>query len=156
MSSPHLPIAHPHEPSNFLELSSPSGPSSPASSSSSSAPALSPTLSDFALPPADPWRTAAAEAAAGIHYTVDQYPTPGQPFAPPLRDEPLTVGPDTRVVPLEEGTSHGRHHIRVRVLETGEAGLLPAWNVEGALERLARLNMEFNEAVSACVGVAAL
>ena len=63
---------------------------------------LSPTLSDFALPPVDPWRTAVAEAAAGIYYTFQEYPTPGAVLAPPFRDAPLAVGPDTRVVLLDE------------------------------------------------------
>lgn len=49
------------------------------------------------------------------------------------------------MIVLDEITEHA---LRVRVVETGEVGLLPAWDIEGALERLARLNMEFNEAVS--------
>ena len=162
MSTSPITIAHPREPSSFLEFS-PSGPSSPisptpsssSSSLSSSSGALSPTLSDFALPPADPWRTAVAEAAAGIYYTFQEYPTPGAVLAPPFRDAPLAVGPDTRVVLLDEDagpdTEAGRYHVRVRVLATGETGLLPSWNVEDVFERLARLNTDFNEAVSAGV-----
>jgi len=49
------------------------------------------------------------------------------------------------VIVLDEITEHA---LRVRVVETGEVGLLPAWDIEGALERLARLNMEFNEAAT--------
>ena len=52
---------------------------------------------------------------------------------------------DERVVLLDEVSEFA---VRVRVCRTGEVGLLPAWNVEGALERLARLNMVLDEQVS--------
>ncbi|KZT73908.1 hypothetical protein DAEQUDRAFT_761852 [Daedalea quercina L-15889] len=151
-STPPITISHTRD--SFLELASPGGPSSPtpsSSSSSSSASALSPTLSDFALPPSDPWRTAAAETAAGIHYTLEAYPAPGQTnFGPPLRSAPLAVSAGARVVLLEDAAAVDglALHVRARVVETGEVGTLPAWNLEGALERLARLNMEFNEAAT--------
>ncbi|KAH9936149.1 uncharacterized protein B0H18DRAFT_950537 [Fomitopsis serialis] len=150
-----IAISHTRASASFLELASPasssSSPSSPTpSSASSSSSALSPTLSDFALPPADPWRTAAAEAAAGIHYALEAFPAPGQTvLGPPFRNAPLAVGAGARVVLLDaEGEDAGTLHVRARVLETGEVGYLPAWNVEGALERLARVNMEFNEAAT--------
>lgn len=91
------------------------------------------------------WRTAATEAAAGIHYVLESFPAPGATVVgPPFRNEPLKVDAGARVTVLDEV---GEYSLRVRVVETGEVGLLPSWNVEDALERLARLNMEFNEAV---------
>ncbi|KAH9841448.1 uncharacterized protein C8Q71DRAFT_853838 [Rhodofomes roseus] len=154
-----ITISHTRESTSFLELSSPTsatssspGPSSPtpSSSSSSSSAAFSPTLSDFALPPADPWRAAAAESAMGIHYTLEPFPTPGQTvLGPPFRNVPLAVGAGARVALLDADRDDGlTHHVRVRVLATGDVGYLPAWNLEGALERLARVNMEFNEAAT--------
>lgn len=130
---------------------------SPSSSFSSDCP-LSPLSSDLALPSSHPpsqhqhqseaWRTAAREAADGVHYTLEPFPSPGSTvLPPPFRDEPLQVAGGARVALLDEV---GQHTVRVRLLDGGGAvGLLPAWNLEGALERLARLNMEFNEAVSA-------
>lgn len=129
---------------------------SPSSSFSSDCP-LSPLSSDLALPSSHPpsqhqhqseaWRTAAREAADGVHYTLEPFPSPGSTvLPPPFRDEPLQVAGGARVALLDEV---GQHAVRVRLLDGGGAvGLLPAWNLEGALERLARLNMEFNEAAT--------
>lgn len=58
--------------------------------------------------------------------------------------EPVQVEEGERVVVLDEVSEFA---VRVRVLRTGAVGVVPAWNVEGALERLARLNMMFNEVV---------
>ena len=49
-----------------------------------------------------------------------------------------------RVELLEEVDEYA---VRVRVLRTGKVGLIPAWNTEGALDRLTRINTAFNEAV---------
>ncbi|TFY52707.1 hypothetical protein EVJ58_g9860, partial [Rhodofomes roseus] len=58
-------------------------------------------LSNFALPPANAWRTTAAESAMGIHYTIEPFPTPGQTvLSPPLRNAPLTVGAGAHVALL--------------------------------------------------------
>lgn len=165
MSTSPVNATYPREASSFLELS-PGGPFSPtpsssssslSSSSSSSTGALSPTLSDFALPPTDPWRTAFAEAAAGIYYTTQAVPQYGAIIPPALADEMLTLSANVRIVLLEDldrvrdpGRGSYLNHIRVRVLDTGETGVTPAWNAEDAVERLARLNTDFNEAVSGC------
>jgi hypothetical protein len=92
------------------------------------------------------WATAAADALEGIHYVRERFPNDNVPFLPrPFRLEPLTVEPDDRVLPLDEVSEHA---IRVRLLRTNQVGIIPAWNVEGPLEKLARQNMELNEIVS--------
>lgn len=89
---------------------------------------------------------AAAEAKEGIHYTLEQYPMEGQTyFAAPFSKEPIKVVDNERVVILEEVNDYA---VRVRKVSTGEVGVIPTWNTEGALERLARLNMIFNEAAT--------
>ncbi|OBZ71704.1 Mitochondrial phosphate carrier protein [Grifola frondosa] len=97
-------------------------------------------------PPPLTWRTAAADAIAGIHYTLEAFPS--SPYilrGPPFSREPVDVEAGERIVLIEEV---GEHAVRVRVVRTGMVGLVPAWNVEGALERLARINMAFNEATT--------
>ncbi|CCM03562.1 uncharacterized protein FIBRA_05698 [Fibroporia radiculosa] len=124
----------------------PPGLSSPSSSIDSDCP-LSPLETDSPSDrPVLTWSTAAYEAAAGIHYVLEPFPPVGSTvIGPPYRNEPLRVDADAQILVLEEV---GEHALRVRVVETGEIGLLPAWDIEGALERLARLNMEFNEAAT--------
>ncbi|KAH9941056.1 hypothetical protein B0H21DRAFT_554589 [Amylocystis lapponica] len=118
---------------------SPAG--SPSSTSSLSVSPSSPTLP--APPPPPAWAT---DAHAGIHYVLERFPTEGAfCIAPPFSQEPLQVDAGERVAVLEEV---GEHALRVRRLRTGEVGLVPAWDVEGALERLARINMELNEVSS--------
>ncbi|KZT11915.1 uncharacterized protein LAESUDRAFT_719857 [Laetiporus sulphureus 93-53] len=117
-------------PSSSFDSDSPLSPLEPAS------PSLTPTLT---------WETAAADAAAGVHYVMETFPVPGSMVGPPFRNEPIQVNTGARVVVLDEV---GDHALRVRALDTDNVGLLPRWNVEGALERLARLNMEFNEAAT--------
>ena len=58
--------------------------------------------------------------------------------------EPVAVDAAERVELLAEVDEYA---VRVRVLRTGAVGLIPAWNTEGALERLTRMNTAFNEAV---------
>ena len=95
---------------------------------------------------AEEWKIAAQENQEGIHYTREKFPSSSISFlAAQFAREPVTVEEDDRVVILDEVSEFA---LRVRVLRTGEVGVIPAWNVEGALERLARLNMIFNEVVS--------
>ncbi|KAI0953290.1 hypothetical protein AcW1_007545 [Taiwanofungus camphoratus] len=134
--------------------------SSPTDSSSSSPPSFLPGLSPPTSPPLSPsssstsgassppasWASIASEAAAGIHYVREAFPSPDAACVPPpFSREPLKVDVGARVVLLEEV---GDHALRVRDEGSGAVGLIPVWNVEGALERLARLNMEFNEAAT--------
>ncbi|KAF7789138.1 hypothetical protein EIP86_000074 [Pleurotus ostreatoroseus] len=122
----------------------------PPEASSSRAPAHHPHATSPSPDPtpdrADPplqWQTAAQDSLDGVHYTREAFPTAGLSYlAAPFSREPLTVPADERVVLLDEVSEFA---VRVRVCRTGEMGLLPAWNVEGALERLARLNMLLNE-----------
>ncbi|KAI0686482.1 hypothetical protein BC835DRAFT_1309475 [Cytidiella melzeri] len=88
------------------------------------------------------WETVAADARDGIHYVREHFPK-DIPFLPtPFRQEPLTVEPDDKVVILSEVSEFA---IRVRLLRTNQVGIIPAWNVEEPLEKLARRNMELNE-----------
>ena len=80
---------------------------------------------------------------AGIYYTKDSFPSSSF-LPPPFSREPVTVEAGDRVELLEEIDEYA---VRVRVLRTGAVGLIPAWNTEGALERLTRMNTAFNEAV---------
>ena len=98
----------------------------------------------------DEWQAAARENHEGIHYTREKFPSDAITFlAATFSREPVEVEEDERVLILDEVSEFA---LRVKVLRTGVVGVLPAWNVEGALERLARLNMMFNEVVSrACL-----
>ena len=94
-------------------------------------------------PPPLTWRNAFQDAKAGIHYTKDTFPT-STFLPPPFSREPVAVDAAERVELLAEVDEYA---VRVRVLRTGAVGLIPAWNTEGALERLTRMNTAFNEAV---------
>ena len=61
------------------------------------------------------------------------------------KKEPVYVDSGDKVLIKEELPNFV---MRVKVLKDGQEGLMPAWNVEDPFERLARLNMEYNEAVS--------
>ena len=97
-------------------------------------------------PPPLTWRTAFQDAKAGIYYTKDSFPSSSF-LPPPFSREPVKVEAAERVEILEEVDDYA---VRVRVLRTGDVGLIPAWNTEGALERLTRINTAFNEAVRTC------
>ena len=97
-------------------------------------------------PPPLTWRTAFQDAKAGICYTKDSFPSSSF-LPPPFSREPVKVEAAERVEILEEVDDYA---VRVRVLRTGDVGLIPAWNTEGALERLTRINTAFNEAVRTC------
>ena len=85
---------------------------------------------------------------AGIYYTKDAFPSSSF-LPPPFSREPVVVEGGERVELLEEFDEYA---VRVRVLRTDVVGLIPAWNTEGALERLTRMNTAFNEAVRTFVG----
>ncbi|KAI0340868.1 hypothetical protein BDW22DRAFT_1397879 [Trametopsis cervina] len=123
--------------SNTCELSDGSDSEFDYHDASSSLPPLRPVLS---------WPNAASDAHEGIHYVREKFPHDDIPFLPsPYRKEPLTVEADDKVVILDEVSEHA---IRVRLLRTDAVGIIPLWNVEGPLERLARQNMELNEVVT--------
>ncbi|PCH40217.1 hypothetical protein WOLCODRAFT_162184 [Wolfiporia cocos MD-104 SS10] len=145
-SSPTYPFIPGLASSSSTPTSSPETPLSPLSPSPTP-PSPSPSPSpDEPTPLPLTWQTAAADAAAGIYYVLEAFPSSGVSLlGPPFRNEPLKVPAGARVAVLEEV---GDHALRVRIVDTGAVGLLPAWDVEGALERLARLNMEFNEAAT--------
>ncbi|OCH92847.1 hypothetical protein OBBRIDRAFT_833126 [Obba rivulosa] len=128
------------EPSpSFFDWQSESDCASPSPAYSQSAPEQpsSPLLT---------WSVAAAEARDGIHYTLERWPSQGSVCMSPLFNrEPIAVEAGQRIRILADMNDYA---IRVRILDTGNTGLIPSWNVEGALERLARLNMAFNEAVT--------
>ncbi|KAI0333773.1 hypothetical protein GY45DRAFT_236905 [Cubamyces sp. BRFM 1775] len=121
-----------------------------ASSASASASTSAPTPTaapavEYVAPPLT-WRTAAQDAKAGIHYTKDEFPSSSSSFLPPpFSREPVQVKAGDRVELLEEVDEYA---VRVRVLRTGKVGLIPAWNTEGALDRLTRINTAFNEAAT--------
>ena len=95
------------------------------------------------VPPPPTWHNAAQDAMAGIYYTKDAFPSSSF-LPPPFSREPVTVEAGERIELLEE---YDDYAVRVRVLRTDVVGLIPAWNTEGALERLTRVNTAFNEAV---------
>ena len=63
----------------------------------------------------------------------------------PAAVQPIQVEPNERVAILDEVSDFA---VRVRKLDDGAIGIVPAWDIEDPLERLARKNMEFNEIVS--------
>jgi len=92
------------------------------------------------------WREAAAEAAEGVHYVKERFPSEHVSYlSPPFRKEPIQVEANDKVVLLDEVSDFA---VRVRKLGDGRVGVVPAWDIEDPLERLARLNMEFNEIVT--------
>lgn len=92
------------------------------------------------------WVTAAKDSAEGIHYVREKFPNENLTYlSQPFRREPITVDAGDKVAVLEELSEYA---VRVRSLRDGAVGVVPSWNIEDALERLARLNMEFNEIVS--------
>lgn len=100
------------------------------------------------------WATAANDALEGIHYVRERFPNDNTSYLPaPFRNEPLEVEEGDKVVILDEVSEF---IIRVRLLRTDTVGVVPTWNVEGALERLARQNMELNEIVSVRASVVQL
>lgn len=91
------------------------------------------------------WQVAAQENLDGVHYTRERFPSDAISYlATTFAREPVQVEQNERVLILDEVNEFA---LRVRVLRNGAVGVIPAWNVEGALERLARLNMMFNEVV---------
>lgn len=96
------------------------------------------------VPPPPTWHNAAQDAMAGIYYTKDAFPSSSF-LPPPFSREPVTVEAGERIELLEE---YDDYAVRVRVLRTDVVGLIPAWNTEGALERLTRVNTAFNEAAT--------
>lgn len=98
------------------------------------------------VPPQLSWATAAEDASNGIQYIKERFPGDNIPYLPtPFRQEPIKVEPDDKVVVLDEVTEHA---VRVRLVKTGEVGIIPNWTVEDPLEKLARQNMLWNEIVS--------
>lgn len=92
------------------------------------------------------WRTAAQESAEGVHYVKERFPSEQVSYlSPPFKKEPIQVEANERVVLLDEVSDFA---VRVRKLGDGTVGVVPAWDIEDSLERLARMNMEFNEIVS--------
>ncbi|KAH8104700.1 hypothetical protein BXZ70DRAFT_922048 [Cristinia sonorae] len=130
-------------------LSMPSPPSSPTPSSSSdisidSSASLSDLSSDM-LPPLD-FASAQRDADNGILYISDTYPTDSLAYVPDqFKNEPVHVLSGDRIELVEELPGYA---MRIKVLRTGKVGLMPSWNVEDPFERLARLNMEYNEATT--------
>lgn len=92
------------------------------------------------------WETAAKDSAEGVHYVREGFPSESSTYlAAPFRKEPIAVAAGDRVAVLEELSEYA---VRVRSLRDGAVGVVPTWNIEDALERLARLNMELNEIVT--------
>ena len=92
------------------------------------------------------WRTAAQESVEGVHYVKERFPSEHVSYlSPPFRKEPIQVEANERVVLLDEVSEY---IVRVRKLNDGRVGVVPVWDIEDPLERLARMNMEFNEIVS--------
>lgn len=91
------------------------------------------------------WATAARDSAEGVHYVRENFPSEHSTYlSQPFRREPIAVTVGERVAVLEELSEYA---VRVRSLRDGRVGVVPSWNIEDALERLARLNMELNEIV---------
>ncbi len=109
-----------------------------------------PTIDFNTTPPpqpmtADDWATAAKESLEGVQYVREKYPTENLVYlAAALRKDPVHVEAGDKIVIVEEVTEF---IVRVRVVGKDEVGLLPAWNTEDPLQRIARLNMRFNEVV---------
>ncbi|EMD39531.1 hypothetical protein CERSUDRAFT_111855 [Gelatoporia subvermispora B] len=125
---------------------SPASPLSPSSPSSVYSQSSEPEFESDALT----WSAAAADARDGIHYIQERWPAKGSTYISPLyAHDHLAVRGGERVRIVQEVNEYTLRVARVAP-RAGEpaAGLIPAWNVEGALERLARLNMAFNEAVT--------
>lgn len=101
------------------------------------------TSKSMYVPPPLTWNNAAQDAMTDIYYTKDAFPSSSF-LPPPFSREPVTVEAGERVELLDE---YDEYAVRVRVLRTDVVGLIPAWNTEGALERLTRMNTAFNEAV---------
>jgi hypothetical protein len=92
------------------------------------------------------WSTAAQDAAEGVHYVRERFPGENVTYlSQPFRQAPIQVEVDDKVLVLDEISEYA---IRVRLLRNGSEGIMPSWDVEDPLERLARMNMEFNEIVS--------
>ncbi|KAI8986213.1 hypothetical protein BD414DRAFT_53012 [Trametes punicea] len=121
-----------------------------SASASTSASTFAPAA-EYVAPPLT-WRTAAQDAKAGIHYTKEEFPSSSF-LPPPFSREPVRVQAGARVELLDEVDEYA---VRVRVLRTNEVGLIPAWNLEGALDRLTRINTAFNEAATCPVEAHAL
>lgn len=147
-------LSHPH---NFLDYILPeanaemsSASSSPSSdiselSTDSSASSMDTTIPQLPGPPTLSFEDAAADAASNIQYAMETFPTDTSYIAEQYKKDGVHVEGGDRVVLLEELPNFA---VRVKVVKNGNVGLLPAWNMEDPFERLARLNMEFNEAVS--------
>ncbi|KAI0352665.1 hypothetical protein OH77DRAFT_779035 [Trametes cingulata] len=118
-------------------------PSTTASTSTSTPGSAQQPTAKYIAPPLT-WRTAAQDAKAGIYYTKDEFPSSSF-LPPPFSREPVQVQAGERVELLEEVDEYA---VRVKVLRTGKTGLIPAWNTEGALDRLTRINTAFNEAAT--------
>lgn len=100
------------------------------------------------LPEVQPmsWRDAAAEAAEGVHYVKERFPSEHVTYlSPPFRKEPIQVEVNDKVILLDEVSDFA---VRVRRVADGTVGVVPAWDIEDPLERLARMNMELNEIVT--------
>lgn len=92
------------------------------------------------------WATAARDSAEGVHYVRENFPSEHSTYlSQPFRKEPIMVAAGDRVAVLEELSEYA---VRVRSLRDGQVGVVPSWNIEDALERLARLNMGLNEIVT--------
>jgi len=101
---------------------------------------------DLPTTPLLTWAAAAQDALEGIQYVREKFPNDNTTFLPgPFRREPLSIEQGDKVVILDEVSEHA---IRVKLLRTDAIGVIPAWNVEDPLERLARQNMELNEIVT--------
>lgn len=132
------PSSFPSSPSSFYSaLATPISP--PTTLSSLSLPSLF-----LPLPPTSPFLLALHDEAQNVQYVLEAFPSTGQPsIAPPFSREPLVVRAGERVRVLEDV---GEFAVRVEVCETGQRGLVPPWDLERPLERLARVNKEWNEA----------
>lgn len=84
------------------------------------------------------------DESAHVQYITETYPV-DQTIPDHFKLEPVRVEKGDRVAVIQELPNFT---FRVKVLKDGQEGLLPAWALEEPQERLARINMEFNEAVS--------
>ncbi|CAL1712875.1 unnamed protein product [Somion occarium] len=89
------------------------------------------------------WQIAHRETLEGLQYVMEKFPTEGVSYlSQQYAQEPLEVQEGDKVIILDDVSDFT---LRVKVLHTDTIGLLPSWNIETPLERLARLNMMQNE-----------
>ncbi|TCD65264.1 hypothetical protein EIP91_002928 [Steccherinum ochraceum] len=139
--------------SSGSESSSPASDTSELSSASSSTddePEPEPDTPSLALasawgPPTLTIAQANQDERDEIQYIMEDFPQDLSCLAEHYQRDPIYVkgGDRVRVLAFMEN-----YAVRIRREANGSTGLVPAWNLEDPHERLARLNMEYNEALA--------